>query len=281
MMFGSNPLGMTVLGEPEVISSVKRQDFVDYHMSQYTPKNMVVVLAGKIDQAQVMAKIQEWFGGVEGEAQKYFEKVVWKQDKPKVYIKTKDLAQQAHIELAVKGVTMDDPRRFSLGVLTSYLGSGLSSRLFIELREKRGLCYSVHASDEKYPDVGVWGVYAGLNVAKLEEAVIAILGEVKRLKTYKLTQEEVDAAREKLRGPLLFSMENPINQMNFYAKQALDKPEDILTYEEIEKELMKVTPETIQKAAQDILLTQSLNLAVVGPVGQDKAEKLLQLLSLD
>lgn len=282
LMFGSNPLGMTVLGDPEVIKTISRNDFLDYHSKQYTASNLVVVVAGAIKDSRI--KIQEsiegWFGAMPALNAASFEKVTQIQNDSRVRIKQKDLAQQAHIEIAVPGITINDPRRFALGALTSYLGQGLSSRLFIELREKRGLCYAVSAADEKYPDTGLWGVYAGLNVGKLEDAVAAIVGEIKRLKEVKLSKEEVEKAKEKLRGPMLFSMENPINQMNFFAKQALDKPDEMLTYEQVEQELMKVDAEMIQNVAQSLFRTQLLNIAVVGPVEEKMADKLRGLADL-
>lgn len=282
LMFEGSSLEMTVLGEADVIRKVSREDFLKYHKTHYQPANMVVVLAGDVERnkVEIKAKIEELYLDLDNVETKKFSAVEFKQTEPKVRLKKKDLAQQAHIEIAVPGLTLNDPRRFALNVLTSYLGQGLSSRLFIELREKRGLCYSVMASDEKYPDVGVWGVYAGLNVAKLEEAVEAILGEIKRLKEVRLTDEEVEAAKEKLRGPMLFSMENPINQMNFFAKQALDKPDAMLTYEEVEKELMRVDAEMIQNVAQSLFKTHLLNLAIVGPVDEERANKIKGLLNL-
>ncbi len=282
LLFGQNSLGMTVLGPAENIKQISRQDFLDYHQSQYVAKNIVVVLAGKIsDMATVRSVIGDWFLGARDGEPGGFAPVEVNQTGPEILVHEKDLAQQVHIEIGLRGLTSKDPRRFALGILTSYLGSGLSSRLFLELREKRGLCYAVHASEERYPDTGIWGVYAGLNIEKLEDAIVAILAELKRMKTEKLTQSELDAAREKLRGPMLFSMENPINQMNFYAKQVLDTPEEVLTYSQIEEGMNKVTVDDIQNIAKDIFVTQNLNLAVVGPVNKDRAKSLRSLLSLD
>lgn len=282
LLFKGNSLGMTVLGEPDVIQKVSRQDFVDYHARQYVSTNLVVVLAGKIDgqRDHITAAIEEWFGGLPVASSQTFTRVDWNQSAPRFSVKQKDLAQQAHVEIAFQGVTDTDPDRFALGVLSSYLGQGLSSRLFIELREKRGLCYAVQASDEKYTDTGVWGVYAGLNVSKLEDAVSAVVSEIKRLKDTSLAPGEVEAAREKLRGPLLFSMENPINQMNFYAKQALDRPEEILTYEQIEQKLLEVDASLIQKVAERLFKQQLLNITVVGPVDEARVEKMMGLLQI-
>ncbi len=279
LMFDKNPLGMTVLGEPEVIKNVSRQDFVDYHTRQYVTENLVVAVAGKMEDggANVKKVIEEWFGTLPKKSGQDLVRVDMQQKGAKTLVTKKELAQQAHVEVAFPGLTVADPDRFALSVLTSYLGHGLSSRLFIELREKRGLCYAVQASDEKYEDTGIWGVYAGLNIAKLEDAVEAILTETYRLKKEVLPAGEVEKAKEKLRGPLLFSMENPINQMNFYAKQVMDRPEEILSYEEATKRLMAVDAESIRNVAVRLFKKELLNIAVVGPVDDKRAQQLVEL----
>jgi len=190
------------------------------------------------------------------------------------------LANQAHIELAFPGVSVADPRRFALGVLTSYLGQGLSSRLFTELREKRGLCYAVGADAQHLADTGVFSVYAGLNIEKLEEAVLAIAAEIKRIKEVRLSEAELVAAKEKIRGPMLFAMENPIRVMEFYARQVLDRPEEILDYRQVLDKVMAVDAKEIQDVAESLFVMQKLNLAVVGPVDRIKVEKISKLIDL-
>lgn len=280
LMFAGNTLERTILGKPEVIKAVTRQDFVDYHTKHYLSGNAAVILAGKIDVEETKKAISEWFGGMPEKIATGYDIYRDSQTQSQVAIFNKDLSNQAHIELAVRGLTLDDPRRFALAILTSYLGEGLSSRLFVELREKRGLCYAVRASEQKMKDTGVWSVYAGVALSKLEEAIKAILAEMTRLKEVKLTEKELAASKEKLRGPLLFSAENPINQMEYYARQVLERPEEILTHQQVIDKLMTVTVEEIQNVAQSIFLTQKLNLAVVGPLEQGKKEELLKLLQV-
>lgn len=279
LMYAANPLGRMILGKPEVIKSVTRQDFLDYHDSQYVSDRLAVVLAGKIpDTGMVKQQIEEWFGGLTKNKGRNFEKVDDSQTKPGVSILQKKLAAQVHIELGVRGVNDDDERRFALAVLTSYLGQGLSSRLFIELREKRGLCYSVHASSQNLSDVGIWSVYAGVALPKMEAAISAIWEEMKRLRDVKLTDEELLKAKEKLRGPMLFSMENPISQMEWYARQALDKPDHLMSYDDVLNRLMQIDSDQIQKVAQELFVPEKANLAVVGPVLGSQKEKLLGII---
>lgn len=280
LMYRGNPLGMTILGDATVIKQVAREDFVAYHEEQYVARNIVVAMAGKIDVAEAKKAVEEWFSVQTDREPKALEPVADVQKKSRVEVLRRKLANQAHIEIGLTGLTVSDPRRYALTLLTSYLGYGLSSRLFTELREKRGLCYAVRASEERWVDTGVWSVYAGLNIEKLEEAVGAVLGEMKRLKEVKLSEKELIAAKEKVRGPLVFSMENPLNQMDFYAKQALDRPEEILTYDEVVGRLMQTDSTAIQKVAEDLFRSDKLNLAVVGPIDAQRGKVLLEKLEI-
>lgn len=280
LVFGGNGLGQTTLGEEDVIKTVKRDDFLKYHKSQYVAGRVVVVIAGKVQGSGFRDQVKEWFGGLAKARGENFEKWTDKQTEPRVSIRKKDLAAQAHIELAVPGVRSDDPRRFALSLLTAHLGQGLSSRLFEELREKQGVCYAVHAGEARWPDCGVWSVYAGLNINKLEKAVAGIVAEVQRVKGTKLTDKELAAAKEKIRGPLLFSAENPVNRMEWYARQVLDGRAEILSYDQAIERVIAIDVESIRKVAQDIFLSQKLNLAIVGPVDVSRGEKLKELLKL-
>ena len=283
IMYPGNGLGMTTLGEADVIKKVTRQDFVDYHDRQYAAGRIVVALAGKLaSSVQRLASIQieEWFGPAERAKGEDFERWNKRQSEPLVKVKHKKLAAQAHIELAVRGITVADPRRFALALLTTHLGRGLSSRLFEELREKQGVCYAVSADEVRWTDTGLWSVYAGLNVDKLEKAVEGIITEMRRAKETKLTEKELAEAKEKIRGPLLFSAENPVGQMEWYARQVLDHPEEILTYQEVIERVMQTDAEEIQKVAQDIFVREKVSLAIVGPVTEDRGEKLKNLLKL-
>jgi len=282
-MFPNHGLGMATLGREAVIKSVGQKDFLEYHGRQYVAGRIVVALAGKIGErikGKVQAQIEEWFGGLAKARGEDFERWGGRQKEPKIGIRHKELAAQAHIELAVPGVTVSDPRRHALTLITAHLGQGLSSRLFEELREKQGVCYAVHAGEARWGDTGVWSVYAGLNIDKLEKAVAGIITEVKKIKEIKLTNKELAAAREKVRGPLLFSAENPVHQMDWYAKQVLDRPEEVLTYDQVIDRLMAIDIQEVQKVAQSIFVKDKLNLAIVGPVSSDRSEKLKSLLKL-
>lgn len=280
LMFAPNPLGMTILGEEKVIKSLSRDDFLRYHQSQYKSDNIVVAIAGNSTQRSMLsAQIEKWFGDIPGASAGDFQRMTTVKG-PRIKVLRKKLVNQAHLSLGVGGINVADPRRFALTLLTAHLGQGLSSRLFVELREKRGLCYAVSASESRLRDTGEWDVYAGVSIDKLEEAVKGILSEMKRVKEIKLTEKELAQAKEKVRGPLLYSMEDPVKQMNWYAKQALDRPEEMMDYDIVIGRLMGVTANDIKSVAADLFRTDKLNLAVVGPIEKKREEKLLGLLKI-
>lgn len=275
-VFGDNPLGMRVIGTKEVIKGLHRDDFMTYHKQQYVSERLVVVFAGKIPKKEnIKSEIVRHFEKLPGKKGRDYVKVNASETGSGYKIYKKKLAAQAHIQMGFRGLSSSDPRRFALMVLNSYLGYGLSSRLFTELREKRGLCYAVSANDVRWDDTGVWTVYAGLAIDKLEEAVLAIGEEIKRLTEVLIDEKELSEAKEKVRGPLLFSSENPINVMNQFAKQALDKPEEILTYDEIVNRLMQIDAKNVRQVARDLFVPEWLNLAVVGPVEEERVQNLM------
>jgi len=281
LMFAPNPLGMTILGEENVIKDLSRDDFLRYHQSQYKSDNIVVAVAGNVAQsAKLKAQIEDWLGDVPQAKARDFQRV--KEVKGlRIKVLKKKLANQAHLSLGVEGINVADPRRFALTLLTAHLGQGLSSRLFVELREKRGLCYAVSASESRLRDTGEWDVYAGVSIDKLEEAITGILSEMRRIKQIKLTKKELAQAKEKMRGPLIYSMEDPVKQMNWYAKQALDRPEEMMSYDVVIDRLMGVTANDIQSIARDLFRTDKLNLAIVGPIEKKREEGLLKLLKIE
>lgn len=280
LMFSGSTLGWPILGKPEIIKSLSKAAFLQYHQSQYKSANIVVAVAGNITQRSMLsAQIKDWFGILqEGRVQGF--KNVESKNGPRIKIDNKKLANQAHLELGFPGINASDPRRFALSLLTSYLGQGLSSRLFMELREKRGLCYAVQASESRWKDTGEWDVYAGVNIDKLEGALEGILGELKRTKDTKLTKDELAQTKEKVRGPILYSMENPVRQMEWYARQALDRPEEMMDYDMVMSRLMKVTADEVRGVARDLFRTEKLNLAVVGPIEKKREAGLLKKLRI-
>jgi predicted Zn-dependent peptidase len=168
--------------------------------------------------------------------------------------------------LGGEAFAMTDPRRFALSVLFRVLDFGLSGRLFKATRIDRNLVYNIHAGADLDSDHGSWLVMAGVSKNNLSELIQVILKELKLLKDVPLKNSELADAKEKVRVPLLFSLESPLSQMEFYAQQALFRPQEILTHEQAIQRIMEVTALDVQNVARDLFTTNNLYLSLVGPV---------------
>ncbi len=280
MRYPSQSLGWSTLGRPEVIRTIPIANFRQFHTEHYQAANLVVAMAGLLPPAaELKDQIDQWFGKLP-KTRKLVRSTVQSVTKPQVEIVTKPDSAQVHLVLGVNGYTMADKRRFPLAVLNRVLGYGLSSRLFMEVREKRGLAYSIYSDYELEVDHGYFAVGAGVNPAKLTEAVKVILAGLAKLKRQLVPEDELQRAKEKVRGPLIFAMENPYYQMEGYAKQALWRPEEIISDDEVIRRVNKVNEKQVQKVAQELFVTNKLNLAIVGPVEQKEKHKLLKLLKV-
>lgn len=284
LMYPNHGLGRDIQGTAETVNSFTAHDLQNYWKEQYVAKNMVVAVAGdstqcslqRGGQAKLNAQIERLFGQVSDTRGREFPEFINKQQKPAMLIKKKAEFKQVNIALGAFGVSGTDPRRFAQSILVTILGRGFSSRLQEEVREERGLCYGVGAYEVKRKDGGMIAVGADLNTNKLPEAITAILGEMAKLKKQLVGDEELAAAKEKIRGPLLFGSENPFNQMEFYARQVLEKPEQVLSYDMVIDRLMGVSAEEVRDLACEVFKTEKLNLAVVGAVKNESS--LLELL---
>ena len=168
--------------------------------------------------------------------------------------------QQVQMTLGGEAFAMDDTRRFALNVLFRILDFGLSGRLFKATRIDRNLVYNIHAGVDLNVDHGSWLVTAGVSKQNLSELIAIILKELR------ITEVELTDAKEKVRVPLLFSLESPMSQMEFYAQQGLFRPQEILTHAQVVEKIMAVTAKDVQEVAQALFQTQNLYLSLVGPV---------------
>jgi len=263
LVYPAHPLGRNIAGSKETVSSFKRDDFIKYRETHYQPSNCVIVVAGGGEPEKWLAEIKKRFENLPDQKTPVFEKVVETQDKPMLALEYKK-TDQAHFILAFRAINRKDPRRPINNVLTNLMGQMMSSRLFIEIRERRGLCYYINANVAEYHDVGAWYVSAGVDLNRIEEAITVILEEIKKLKDAEVTDEELLRAKENLKGHMFLSLEESMNVASLLAEQQLFlgeiKDPDILA-----QEIDAVTKEDIQKFAQEFFIKETLNLAVIGP----------------
>ncbi|MBI4033098.1 MAG: insulinase family protein [Candidatus Blackburnbacteria bacterium] len=278
MRFPNQSLGWSTLGRPEVIERVNRDSFAQFHQKNYVSSNLAVVAAGKIGkESEILKQIEEWFGDLpkkSGSRRKRPKASIG----AKVSLFSKMDAKQAHFVLGVSTFDLHDERQYALMVLNRILGFGTSGRLFTSVRDKRGLAYAVYSDYELEGDHGYWAAYSGVRLEKTEEAIRAVLEELRRIAEKKVPAQEFMKAKEKVRGPMLFAAEDPHMQMEFYAKQVLWRPNNIKTIGEVINRVMEVTAEDVQRVAREFFVPERLNLAIVGPFSdKSKFEKLLKI----
>lgn len=278
LLYGDTPLGWDTAGEKEIIRSLNRENFVSYMDSLYSPSNITVVAAGGIDEENIHKLTTKYFGGMKSFSTPSALPVVESQKAPKAFIKHKK-TEQAHMALGVRAVPLNSPLKYPLSVLSGILGGGMSSRLFSEVREKRGLAYYVRASSDQYTDAGSLVVTASVDPKRAEEAVEVILSELESLKSGKkpVTAEELKKAKEYMKGHLVLALEDSQAVSIFYGTQELIEPET-LNPDEMLAKIDAVTIEDVTKVANDYFKQDTLNFAIIGNFeDKNKFEKLLKL----
>lgn len=254
-------LGRPIIGTAEVIGSLTREDILQYYRRHYVPENMVVAVAGQIEHARVVEKIRSAFAGRRGSAAP--RTLVRPQPRPEVTCRTKD-TEQVHLCLGVPGLPLDDERIYVFQLVNTILGGGLSSRLFQEIREQRGLVYSVYSYHSSYHDAGLFGIYAGLSKQNVAPALELIFKEIRDIQQNGVNEQELRRAKEQLIGNLWLSLESVSTRMSRLGKSQLYLGK-IQTPEEIVARVEKVTGEEIKVLAGEMLRPELFAMASVGP----------------
>src|SRR4030043_1437585 len=266
LIYQGNPLGTDISGTPETIKNVKRDDFVRYRGLHYYPENILVTVAGGSPEKDVLKLSEEYFRQLPKTGKKeekpndmIFQKI------PKLILSKKKV-EQTHVILGFKGEKVGAKRRFAESILSAILGGGMSSRMFIEVREKRGLAYAVKTSSEHYLDNGYLATYAGLEIKRADEAVKVMLDQYWGIadKRYPISAKELKKTKEYIKGNLALSLEDTKNVSAFFGLEELllNKP---ITPEEVIREIDKVKVDEVVEVAKDFFKPQNLNLAVIGP----------------
>ena len=278
LLYGDQPAGWMVIGEKENILSFNRKKVLDYYNSHYSPSNVIVCVAGGIKSDEAEAKIRKYFEkGKKSEIDKKI-KVKEEQSDPKVLLHYKK-TDQTHFCLGVRAYDMFDERKYALALLAVILGGNMSSRLFIKVRERNGLAYSIHTSADDSTDTGYLATQAGIDHKNLEKSIELILQEYKDLKTKKITEKELQKAKDYLKGTTSLSLDSSDSQASFYAVQELLE-KNITSIEEKFKKIDAVTVADIKKVAEDIFVAEKLNLAVIGPFEKKDSIKIKKLLKI-
>jgi len=278
MMYPKTTLGMRIIGEEKSLRSTTSQELKTYHDAWYRPDKMVVVISGKIENKEELKKqTEEWFGELSGKSGSC-DVVKDEQNAPNMCVITKPDAQQAHIELGVRTFARGKEDRFAWSIFNLLMGVSFTSRLFREIREKRGLCYAIRSSTSSWRDVGYWSIYAGVATEKVTEAVSAIIAELSKAVSGGVTEKEVAIAKKRLKTMLAFRSEDPEFLGEWYGSQELFGDSKVLTLAEFFAKIEAVTPADIDALVRKYIVTKTLNLAVVW--NRPKDDNLRNLLKL-
>lgn len=260
-----HPLGWSVLGTYDSVASLTRDQILTYHQAHYVPVNTVVAVAGGVRAKEVFDLLCPLLEGTRtpGKTPVY----VPPQPHPVVEITVRD-TEQVQICLGTPGLAQDDPLIYAVQVLNNVIGGGLSSRLFQEIREERGLAYSIYSYHSTYIDSGLFAVYAGTGPENVEKVVGLILSELATIRKEGIAKEELQRAKDQIRGNLLMGMENVSNRMSRLGKTELCYGR-VITAEEILDHISRVTLEQVQSVAQRLFLPDRFALSAIGPVEKD------------
>lgn len=264
LAYGDTPLGWDIIGKKEIIRNTTREDFVSYMKSLYSVENIVLVVAGGIDTAKTIELAEKYFGQMPKFDTIRYEKSQVDQRKPQVIVKTKK-TEQAHLALGFRTIKFSDPDRYPLSVLAGVLGGGMSSRLFNEVREKRGLAYYVNASSDLYADAGSFVAWAGVDPKKIKDAISVILEEHAKITEAKskISKKELAKVKSYMKGHWVLAFENSMYVASHYGNwEILEK--EIHTLEEEMKKIDAVTVEDVERVAKKYFVEKGLNLAIIG-----------------
>jgi len=276
LLYGNQPAGWNIAGTKETVMAASRQSLIDYLKSQYVASNTLICIAGKIDGPGTLEKVKKCFSKIKSTKAIKKPKVVEKQTAPGCVLKEKK-TDQAHLCLGVRAYNIFHPLRYAQEILGIILGGMMSSRLFIEVRERLGLAYYIATEVSADLDTGFLVTQAGVDNKNIEKAISTILKEYKKISQQNIPIKELKKAKDYIKGKMTLQLESSDAKASFYGIQELLENK-ILTPKEIYDKINEVSVKDILKVAKDIFQPQKLNLALIGPF-KDKRnfEKLLKL----
>jgi len=262
-MWGDQPIGRDIAGTAETVSGISREDLIGYKDQHYTYPNTVISIAGNISTDQM---VDTWTKALSGYRDgQCFEPQASRppQQEARLRLLTKG-TEQGNFCLGLPALSYSDPDRRALQVLNTVLGSDMSSRLFQEIREERGLAYSVYSYTNEFNDTGKWAIYGGVEVGKIQDAIVACLGELRKLREGGITQEELQRVKEQVKGAMLIGLEDTWSVAARNGSHIL-RYDTVMPVEQFVAEIEAVTHEDVLRVAQRLIRSDALYLSVIGP----------------
>jgi predicted Zn-dependent peptidase len=276
LLYPGTFLGRDIIGYKKTIENFKRKDFLAYIKKFYLSGDTVICVAGKFDEKKIVDQIKKYFHEMLDGKKPQIKKVKEVQKVPAVKIKFKK-TDQTQLIVGVRAYDLYSEKRFALSLLSIILGGNMSSRLFIEVRERRGLAYYVRTNTESFEECGYLATQAGVEHKNLVLALETILAEYKKIAVERVSEKELQKAKDYIKGKMVMGMEASDEVAMFFVGQELARKE-ILKREDIFKRIDSVTTGNILSVAKEIFQNKRLNLAIIGP--HKNSEKLQRMLSI-
>ncbi|MFH0887164.1 MAG: pitrilysin family protein [bacterium] len=270
-IWSGHPMGSPTIGYNSTVKAISQQEIKDYQKRLYTPDNVFIVTSGNVDHGKIADQFSSAFAKFAGSKNK--PELGVPEFTPKSRLKYKK-TEQAHICLGTKGVSHMDPKRYTYAILDNVLGGSMSSRLFQEVREKRGLAYAIYSYNSSLRNFGAYAVYAGISRPNLHAVIDIILKELGKVKKKGITKDELKRAKEQLKGNLVLGLETTSSRMNWIAKSQLYYGR-VLTVDETIEKIEAVSMDDIISLANEFFIDKYLNLTVIGDLKEEDIPKTL------
>ena len=276
LVWSGQSVGRAVIGSEETVRRTTRQQLIDYLQSQYRPDRIVISAAGDVDHQHVLELTERYCGDLAPSDVDTFVKTRCGQDGPRTRVVQRP-TNEAHLCLGLPALPYTDERRYTQDMIDAILSSGMSSRLFREIRERMGLAYEVYSYFREYADVGQGVVYAGIDPQRTVETVRAVLREFTKLRGERVSADELNRTKELRKGRIEMGLEDSRSVAGWIGSQELIFG-DILTPEQVIERIQSVTSEDILELSQELFVPEHLSLAVVGPIeAESDLQSLLEL----
>lgn len=268
VIWPDHPLGHDVAGTHESLLNIQRDNLLTFYRAGYHPGNFIIAVGGNFDPDLVLAEIARRLGDWQPAAQPIYQAAPAVPPAPRWQVERRSI-EQAHLCLALPALSRKDPDRYALSVMNAILGDGMSSRLFLNIREERGLAYAVDSGLNLLQDTGTMVIYAGVDPERAPEALRAVLAELLRLRDEPVSEAELHRAKEYLKGRLVLGLEDSFSQTAWVATQAL-LMDEIRTPEAVLESYGAITVADVQAVAQRVIKPSAYNLAAIGPFNSDE-----------
>ncbi len=275
LLYGDQPAGWDIAGSKESVGNIGREDLLNYLNNQYTASNTLVVVAGNVKNNGVFRKVEKYFSSIRKNKPKDKVPVLELQDKPEVNLLERD-TDQTHLCLGVRGFNSFSHHKYTQEIIATILGGMMSSRLFSKIREEKGLAYYIQAAASDNPDTGYLVSRAGIENEKAKEGIEAILEEFKRIREEEVKKEELQKAKDYIKGKTSLILESSDSLAFFYGSQELLE-DKILSPEEVFKKIDQVSIKGVKEASREMFKAENLNLALIGPFKEkEEFEKIME-----